>query len=324
MAIIAGTATRYDLEGLRESLSDLIFDISPEETPLLSALSREPASQTLEEWQTDALPAPDTTNAQLEGDDITSFPAVVKTSRVGNFTQISRKLLAVSGTSEVVSKAGRASELAYQLPRRSVSLKKDIEAMMFENIAGDAGSTTVPRRSAGLGAWITTNESRGAGGSNSGHTTGVPTTTATDGTQRALTEALFKTVIRSLYNSGANLRNVFVGPVNKQRISEDFTGIVTRNFDLSNVDPRPTAVIAAVDVYVSDFGQLKIFPSRWQRERDLFFLDFDFLGMYMLRDFRIEELAKTGDAEKRMLLAEWTLKVKNEAALGGVFDLTTT
>ncbi len=111
--------------------------------------------------------------------------------------------------------------------------------------------------------------------------------------------------------------------MNKQRVS-GFSGIATRNFDLSNVDPRPTAAIGAIDIYVSDFGSLKVIPSRWQRERDAWFFDFEYLSLMYLRPMKVVKLAKTGDAEKRMLITEWTLKVHNEQALGLAADLTTT
>lgn len=322
MAAITNTYQTYQQIGLRESLHDIIYDISPEETPFLSSAGRGDAEAVTEEWQTDVLAAPDTANAHIEGDDITSYPAQVPSVRVGNYTQISRKLIVLADTAEVVSKAGRAGEMAYQLPRRGVELRKDIEAMVFENIAGNAGAAGVARRAAGLPTWLVSNDNREATGADSGHTSGVPSATATDGTPRAFTETILKDVVEQMWISGASLRSLFVGPHNKQVVS-GFTGVVTRNFDMSNVDPRPTAVIAAVDVYVTDFGTLKIIPSRWQRERDAWFLDFDYLSVLYLRPFNTVRLAKTGDAEKRMLIAEWTLKVSNEAALGVAADLTT-
>jgi hypothetical protein len=150
MAIVANTYLRYDAKGLRESLHDFIYDVSPEDTPFLSAAGRGDAVQTLEEWQTDALASADTANAQLEGDDVSSFSAITPTARVGNYTQISRKTFLISETEEVVDKAGRRSEMAYQVPRRGVELKIDIESICFQNIAGVAGDSTTARKAAGL------------------------------------------------------------------------------------------------------------------------------------------------------------------------------
>jgi len=321
MAIVANTFLRYDAKGLRESLSDIIYDVSPEETPFLSAAGRGSAKQTLEEWQTDVL-ASATDNAQLEGDDITSFSAITASVRVGNHTQISRKVFLISDTEEVVDKAGRRSEMAYQIPRRGLELRRDIERACFLNTIAVAGNSTTARVSAGLGSHVKSNDVFAGDGSSPTWTSGIPNDARGDGTQRAFTEALLKSTVSLMWTTGANLRSLFVGPFNKQAVS-NFSGVVTRNFDMSNVDPSPSAVIAAIDVYVSDFGTLKVIPSRFQRERDAWYLDFEFLNVLYLRSFRTVKLAKTGDAEKRMLIAEWTLEVKNEAALGLTADLNT-
>lgn len=258
----------------------------------------------------------------MEGDDISSFPAVSPTTRVGNYTQISRKLLILSGTLEEVDKAGRQSELAYQLAKRGRELKRDMEAISLENLAGDAGGTATARQTATLNSWLQTNTDREAGGADSGHTSGVPGSAATDGSQRAFTETILQDVVESVWTNGGDAGILMVGPHNKNVVS-GFSGEVTRNFDMSNVDPAPTAVIAAVDVYVHDFGVLKVVPNRFQRDRDAWFLDFEFISLGILRGMRQEELAKTGDAEKRMLLTEWGLKVRQEAALGLAADLST-
>lgn len=323
MSIVANTFTRYGAVGLRESLSDVIHDITPMETPGVSAAGRMSVDQTLFEWQTDALRAVNTGNAHLEGDDITSFPAVVPTVRVGNYTQISRELVIISGTLDKVNKAGRAQELAYQVSRRGREMKRDKEAILFENLGGDAGGTATARQTATLGAWLKTNISKAGDGANPVYTSGVPSAARTDGTQRALTETIFKAVPQAMWTAGANVDAItaFCGPVNKQKIST-FSGVVTRNFDISNT-PRPTAVIAAVDVYVSDFGAVRIMPSRFMRERDIYFFDPEYVSIAVLRPFQLEALAKTGDANKRMLLEEWGICVKQEAALGAIFDLTT-
>lgn len=322
MAIVANTFTRYDANGLREELSDVIFNISPEKTPFVSGARRGRVDQTLFEWQTDSLASVDTGNAQLEGDDISSFPAVDATVRVGNYTQISRKLLAISGTEEVLDKAGRDSELAYQLAKRGAEIRRDMEGIALENIGGDAGGTATARQTATLGAWLKTNVDFEGTGGNPTYTSGVPGAARTDGAKRAFTETILKNVMESCFTEGAEPSTLMVGPFNKQAVS-DFSGVVTRNFDMSNVDPSPTAVIAAVDVYVSDFGTLKVIPNRFQRERDAWFIDFEFVEIDFLREFNTVELAKTGDAEKRMLLAEWGLRVDQEAALGLAADLNT-
>lgn len=322
MAIVGNTFLTFDAQGIREDLSDVIYDISPMDTPVLSRSGRGSADNTLFEWQTDSLASTDTGNAQLEGDDITSFPATAATVRVGNYTQISRKLLIIAGTEEEVNKAGRDSELAYQIAKRGRELKRDMESILLSNQGGDAGGSTTARQTASLGAWLKSNTNFEGTGADPTYTSGVPGAARTDGAQRALTETIFQDVIEQVWTSGGNpdAITVFPGPFNKGVIS-GFSGVVTRNFDISNAEPRPTAVIAAVDVYVSDFGTVRIMPNRFGRERDVYFLDFEFLEVDFLRPFRVEQLAKTGDADKRMLLNEWGLRVKNEAALGAAFDL---
>lgn len=324
MAVVTGTFTRYDAVGLREDLSDVIYNISPEETPFISAIGRGPkANQTLTEWQTDSLANVDTANAVLEGADAT-FATPAATVRVGNYTQISRKTLILSGTLEVVDKAGRRSELAYQLAKRGKELKRDMEAIVLGNQAGNAGGVGTARNLASLGAWLKTNVDKGTGGGDPTYTSGVPLaarTDATTGNLRAFTETILKNVIQKVWTAGGTPKILMVGPFNKTKVS-GFSGIATRNFDLSNVSPRPTAIIASADVYVSDFGTLRVIPNRFQRERDAWVLDPEYADLSYLRPFRTEELAKTGDAEKRMLLTEYTLRVKQEAAHGLAADLT--
>lgn len=323
MALVSGTMTKYDMNGIREDLSDVIYNISPEDTPFLSSIGRGPkAKQTLVEWQTDELAAADGDNAQLEGDDAT-FTTPSTTVRVGNYTQISRKTLILSGTGEEVDKAGRRSELAYQISKRGTELKLDKEKILLQAQGGVGGSSSVARKLASLNAWVKTNVDMGATGANPTYTSGVPLAARTDGTMRALTETIVKNVISLVWTEGGKPRTIMVGPVNKAKIS-GFSGIATRNFDISNASPKPTAIIASADVYVSDFGTLRVIPNRLQRERDAWFIDWAQLCMRTLRGYRTEKLAKTGDAEKRMLLVEETLQVKQEAGLGLAADLTTT
>jgi hypothetical protein len=321
MAIIANTYLTFDAKGIREQLADVIYMISPEEVPLTSMMAKQKVSGTLQEWQTDVLGAVDLNNKQRQGNDYTSFASVTPTVRVGNYQQISVKTLIVSGTEEEVEKAGRRSDLNRETVKRGAELKRDIESIVFNPQGGVAGNETTPPETATLLAWVKTNTDFGAGGSDPVYTSGVPSAARVDGTQRNLDETITKAVIQSLWTEGGQIRFLFVGPVNKQKASA-FAGIATKNYDLSG-EPRPTAIIGAADVYVSDFGYLSILPSRWQRERDAWFIDPEWLQLDHLRPFRRIKLAKTGDAEKRLLLQEWGLRVKQEAGLGLAADLST-
>ena len=319
MAIVSGTGTRYATKGLRESLSDVISDISPEQTPFFSGAGTGPkAKAALVEWQTDSLAAA-AANAVVPGND-SSFNTPATTVRVGNHLQISEKTLILADSLEVIDKAGRKSELARLIAKFGKELKRDIEFISLSAQAGEGGSTTVAPLAAGLNAWLKTNVNLGTGGVDPIYTSGVPTATRTDGTQRAFTETIAKDVISQGYTAGAEYSTLMVGPFNKTVVSA-FSGIATRNYDLSNVSPRATAIIASADVYVSDFGVLRVIPNRFQRERDAWFLDWNMVSYSFLRPFQTRKLAKTGDAEKRLLNVEWTIRVENEAAHGLAADL---
>ena len=319
MAIVANTFTRYSAIGIREDLSNVIYNISPEETPFISNIGRESVKNTYFEWQTDALASASAANAALEGDDVSSFAAVVPTARVGNYTQISTKNVVISGTLEAVDKAGRRSELTYQLAKLGSELKRDMEAALLANQASVAGNTTTARRTAGLPAWLTSSTSFGSGGANP--TVGsTPTAARTDGTQRAFTEAQLKTVVQGVWTQGGTPKMLMVGPFNKTAAS-GFTGIATRFRDVPA--GQQAQVVGAADVYVSDFGTINIVPNRFQRDRDAFIVDPDYASLAILRPIQQDLLAKTGDAEKRLMLVEYGLKVNTQAAHGGIFDLTT-
>ena len=315
MAIVANTFTRYSAVGIREDLSNVIYNNSPEETPFISNIGRENVKNTYFEWQTDSLAAASASNAALEGDDVASFTAVSPTSRIGNYTQISTKNVVISGTLEALDKAGRRSELTYQLAKLGSELKRDMESALLANQSPVAGNTTTARRTAGLPAFIKTNTDFGTGGAD---TAGIAA--RTDGTQRAFSEALLKTVIAEVWESGGTPKMLMVGSHNKQ-VASGFTGIATRFRDVPA--GQQAQIVGAADVYVSDFGTVNIVPNRFQRARDAFVVDPQYASMAVLRPIQQMELAKTGDAEKRLMLVEYGLKVNNEAAHGIVADLTT-
>lgn len=315
---------RYDVDvSVRESLADIIYNIDPEETPFMSNAGRGTAKQTYNEWQTDGLAAVDVSNAHVEGDDHT-LEARTPTVRQGNYTQISKKIYGVSGTSESVDKAGMKSLLAYEAAKAMAELKRDMESILLNRQVGAAGSSSVARTLAGLPNWIVTNANvSGTGGGaptfSGGGLSGYPSVNRLDGTQRAFTETILKDVIQQMWVSGAKTKMLMVGPFNKQAVSA-FAGLASNRFNVSS--PRKLAIIATADIYLSDFGELSIVPSRWQRERDAFFMDNEYVQVDYLRDFQKRPLARTGDSMKEDVIVEYSLRVKNEKALGGAFDLT--
>ena len=128
MAVPAGSYQTYSAVGEREDLTDIIYDISPLDTPFMTNATRETATMTLYEWQTDSLDTA-ASNAQIEGDDATTNTAS-PTSRLGNYTQISTKVPRVTGTLRAVNTAGRADELSYQISKRGRELKRDMETAL--------------------------------------------------------------------------------------------------------------------------------------------------------------------------------------------------
>ena len=314
MAIVTNTFQTYTAIGNREDLSDIIYNISPTDTPFMSSIGKEKAEGTLHEWQTDALAAA-ATNAQVEGDEI-AFTAVVPTSRINNRTQISRKSVIVSGTQDTVNTAGRNQELAYQISKNAKELKRDMELVLCNNQSAAVGGAAAARTSSGLASWIQTNiNAIGANGAVGGVDT--PGILRTNGAQRAFTEAQLKGVAASCWNSGGDPSMIMLGSFNKQKLS-GFTGGSTK---MTQADDKK--LVAAIDIYESDFGSMTVVPNRFSRSRDVFVLQPDMWAVAYLRDFQMIDLAKTGDAEKKAMLAEYTLVAKNEAANGAIFDLTT-
>lgn len=310
MTIVTNTFLTFSAIGNREDLVDQIYMISPTDTPFQASIAKNKATATLHEWQTDAL-ASAAANAQLEGDDV-AFGAVTATTRVNNRCQISYKTTIVSGTQDAVNKAGRKKEIVYQIMKKSKELRRDVEFVLTNNQAPVTGDSTTARQLRPLVGWYTTNTSRGASGAN-----GSSSAAATDGTQRALTESLVKTVLQDAWTQGGEVDLIMPGPFNKTVIS-GFTGNNTRTQDTSD-----KKLVSAIDVYVSDFGTHKIRPNRFSRDRDLHLLDTSLWALSTLRPFQTIDLAKTGDAEKGMVLVEYTLEARNQAGSGIVADLTT-
>lgn len=315
MAQPSNTFDTYDMVGILDDIEDVIYNISPTQTPFLTKAKRMKATQTNHEWQTDSLASAVATNAVIEGDDATT-DARTATTRLNNYTQISDKVILVTGTSKAVKAAGRGDELEYQIAKAGKELKRDMESQLTQNKASVAGDSSTARQSASIESWLTTNDNRGASGSQGGFSGGT-VSAPTDGTQRAFTEAIAKNVLQLCWTAGGDPTDILVGPFNKQVFS-GFTGNATR---MDKAEDK--TVTASVDVYISDFGEHKIIPSRFSRDRSALFLDMEYWGVAYLRPFQTKPLAKTGDSERVQMLVEYTLVSKNEAASGIAADLTT-
>ena len=239
------TFTAHSAIGQREDLTDVIYDISPTDTPLLNTLARSKATAVFHEWQTDSLAAATTANAAVEGADASSA-TLAPTVRLGNYTQIVQKTIQVSGTLDTVNKAGRKSEKAYQLAKASSELKRDIETILTSNQARSAGNSSTARKMASMLSWLKTNTSEGANGADP---TTIGESTRSDGDVRTFTETLLKDVIKGVYESGGMPKVLLVGPGAKQKVST-FAGIAAQRY-MAPAD-APTTIIGAADVYLSD------------------------------------------------------------------------
>lgn len=317
MAFVTNTFTTFDAKGLREDLSDIIYNISPTETPFMTAIAREKATAVYHEWQTDALEAPNGANAQIQGDDISTFDPVVPTVRLGNYTQISRKTVIIAGTEEAVDKAGRKSEVGYQVAKKGKSLKRDLETILLQNQARTAGAVgATAARTASVLSYLKTNVANVvAGGSNPA---GDGTNARTDGTTPvAFTEAMLQTALASIWtNSGDEPDKVFVNSTQKTKISA-FTGNSNRY-----IQSDEQKLVTSIDVYVYDFGSVEVQPDRFMRQRDCLIINTDLWALAWLRPIALTDLAKTGDNTKKMLLGEYALVSRNEAGSGAVVDLS--
>lgn len=320
MAVTANTNETYNVSTLKEDLQDALISISPTETPFMSAIGTKSVSNTYFEWATIDLAAASSTNRVMEGENAPGNDAPTNAVRLANYVQISDKVVEVSDTAEAVNGVGDAQRIAKQVAYKLKEMKRDMETMIVgDNNAAVAGSSGTAAETASLSAFLRTNVDRGVGGANgtlSGTTAGYPNAAATDGTLRALTEAMLQGVIASCWDEGAEPTLVLCGSGVKQKISSTFTGSATK---FKNVEDKK--VVAAVDIYVSDFGELQIVPSRFVRSRDVFVLDPSQARMAYLSNTKQKPLARTGHSERRLISATYGLQVDTEKAHGVIADI---
>lgn len=312
MSAITGSFSTYDAAANREDLTDGIYNISPSETPIVSACGRTKATNTYHEWQTDTLAAASSSNAQLEGKAF-AYTTSAATTRVGNYCQISDKEIVVSGTQRAMNHAGIQDYFVYQTMKKGKELRKDIEAVCFQVQGQVSGDSTTARKTRAIGSWLSTNVSRATDGANATGATYAPT----DGTQRAFTETLLKAVLKSCWDNGAEPTTLYVGSFNKQAASA-FTGRSSARQAIA-----ANAIQGAASMYASDFGEIKIVPSRNHRSRDALLIDPEYVKIAYLRGYKVEDIAKVGDADSKAIRAEYALEMRNEAACAIVADLTT-
>ena len=318
MTAPTNTVTSLTAIGQRESLSDIIYRVAPEDTPFFSMIKKEKAKARAEEWQTESLRTPVATNYQLEGDDVGTVVAGNTSVRVKNYCQIFRESGAVSETANEVDLAGRKSEMARQKSLKGLEIRTDVEMSFLSNNASREESGADARVSGGIQAWLTTNTDRGSGGSDGGYSAGIAAA-ATTGTNRAFSEAQVKSIMASVYDAGGKVSVCMVDSAHKQDFSA-FSGIADIRAEVKGQDQA--TLYAAADVYVSDFGSVSIVPHRYALSEEALFITPSMASVKVLRGFKTKALAKSGDNDKFLMTYEATLCVKNEKAHGIVADLS--
>lgn len=318
MAVPDGTFQTYQAIGNREDLEDMIYMISPTETPFSSSVKRGKATATFHEWQTDELDAA-ATNAQIEGDDARTNTAV-PTVRLRNYCQIFSKTVRVSGSQRAADSAGRDDEFDYQVAKRSKEIKRDLEYALVRNQPSTVGGAGTARMMAGIESWLTTNRTSSGQGTAqttpgySGGTVAAPTDSTVAGT---VTEAMLKNVIQLTYVQGGDARLIMVSPAGKNKVST-FTGIATQ---YQQAEGKQAIIVSGADTYVSNFGRHTIAPNRFMRDSVYLVLDMDYWALATWRPFTSYPLAKTGDSDRKQILGEVTLVARNEKASGKVTDV---
>ena len=312
------TFSSYDAVGIREDLTNVIYDISPEETPFMSSCAKVGAANTLHEWQTDSLRASQD-NAHVEGDDTTA-DSRSPTTRLGNYTQIFKNAVVVPGTDDATKKAGRGKDMAYHVLKTGKEQKLDIERALFLNQARVGGNDTTARRLAGVPTWLTTNTVFETGGAPSGaDPTGDGTDTRTDNSVTvAFDQARFDSAMQSIWVAGGKPDTVYLSSF-QMDVALGFVGMNNQRSTIT-ATRNNNMVVRDFDLYVTPWGNVTFIPSRENRSRDVFIMQSDMWAIASLRGMKNEALAKTGDSNKRQVLCELTLESRNEAASGGVYD----
>ena len=311
MAVPANSLQTYQTTNIAEDVTEIVMNIDPVETPFLTLAKKTKAENTYTQWPIEALSAVDTNNANIEGDDAT-IDASTTPTLVGNWTQLMDKTASVTTTQEAVKRYGVKAELAKQMAKKSKELKRDMESIMLANQARVVGAAGTAQKMRSLPSWLTTNVSRGATGAN-----GSATTAAQDGTQRAFSEALLRGLIVTAITNADELPGVLMaGPANRANVSSQLSGNSTRFYEL-----KDGQLNASISVYRSDYGPLKIVMDRFQRERDMFLINPEYVGVRTLEPMQTQDLAVTGLTRKKQIWTNFTLEVGNEKAHAVLADL---
>lgn len=323
MAALTNTATSIGVGtagGLREDLEDVIWDLFADETWALTNLDKTEATGTYHEWLKDELAAAGA-NIAVEGDDFAGA-AYTAPTRLGNYVQTARKDFLVSGVLDEVKKAGRKTEIARIAMKRMREIKNDMEYALVRNQASSAGGSTTGRSSAGMESWIATNEvlsTTTASATTPGFSSGTVAAPTDGTTTAAFAETMLKTAVNSAWSNGGDARVILTNTSQKAAL-DGFAGIATKYNEVKG--SNQATIVGAADVYVSDVGNHTVILHRHVRSSVVLCLDPEYWSIAFLRRPRMETLAKTGDAEKRMIVTDFTLVSRNEKASAKVVALS--
>lgn len=313
MAKVTNAFTTYEAKANREDLSSQIYNIDPVDTPVVTMAGRRSVTNRTFDWQTEKLPGIDTT-PRAEGFEL-SRSASTPTVRVKNVAQINSRDATVSGSQEAADAAGKRSEMAWQMALSAKALKRDVEVAFCSTQALDYGSDVSPtRKTRGLTHWLSTNVDKPAGVTlPASETAAYPT--IDPGDIREFTEAMLGNAMQEAYDNGAEPTKLVCRPDLKRQV----TGFKGR--DTTQVLVGKTEVSNVVDVYASDFGRLAVIPSRWTPLNTVLLLDPEYLAMANYRSFQQKDMARIGDADTKLILVEWGVEMKNEAAHAAIIGV---
>lgn len=313
MAVPSNTLQTYQSNYNAEDVSEIIMNISPVETPLLTMAKKGSAEAMYTEWPIESLDAATANNAVIEGDDATTGASSTP-SRVGNYAQTVTKVFQVSTIQNAIRKYGAKNEYVRQKAKKGRELKRDMETIMLANQARVVGDASTAQKMRGLPSWYTTNDNRGASGAD-----GSASAAATDGTQRNFTEALFRaTLVTAITNANDLPSLVMAGPANRANLSSQLSGNSSRFYEV-----KDGTLNASISVYRSDYGPLKFVMNRFQRERDMHFINPEYVEVRTLEPMSYQALATTGLSQRGQIWTTFTLAVLNEAAHAILADLNT-
>lgn len=327
MATPTGAVDTYEVKGNREDLSDILYDVSPSETPILTMAKKVKATSTKHEWLADALRA-SADNFAVEGNDSPTNSRAAR-HRLDNYTQILTDNVFVTGTQEAMDAAGIKSEMAHQLPKVMLELKKDMERAIggVSAVGKTAGDTSNGRKSGCLDTYLNINYDVSTAGTASTVAStspgvlpganGVATDISYSGTNRDISETIVKNVLQQIYtkSNGSDTLNLVCTAFSKGKISA-FSASNTRY-----VTADKKKLTASIDVYEGDFHTVRIIPSRECHANLAYIIDPAYIQIAELRKMHSFDLARTGDTLKKQVVWECCLQISNPAAHGYIADL---